>query len=133
MICPQCDTEYRDGFTTCSDCGVALVGGSVAEAQAKVAGRLEPLVHETSPELVAELLDRLERAGIPYVIQAGTALAVFEGEEVDPEKPLPWEARVWVVDTFADEANAELEQARHEQLLERQRTVTERFLRETDS
>ncbi len=24
--CPQCGTEYRSGFTTCSDCGVLLVG-----------------------------------------------------------------------------------------------------------
>lgn len=25
MICPQCKAEYRDGFTTCSDCNVKLV------------------------------------------------------------------------------------------------------------
>ena len=27
MYCPQCSTEYRDGFTECSDCRVALVSG----------------------------------------------------------------------------------------------------------
>lgn len=25
MFCPQCKTEYRQGFTRCSNCGVALV------------------------------------------------------------------------------------------------------------
>jgi hypothetical protein len=25
MICPKCNSEYRDEFTTCSDCGVNLV------------------------------------------------------------------------------------------------------------
>ena len=25
MYCPQCRVEYRDGFTACSDCQVALV------------------------------------------------------------------------------------------------------------
>jgi hypothetical protein len=25
MFCPQCRTEYREGFYTCRDCGVSLV------------------------------------------------------------------------------------------------------------
>lgn len=25
MYCPKCKAEFREGFTTCSDCGVALV------------------------------------------------------------------------------------------------------------
>ena len=29
--CPDCKTEYREGFTTCSDCGKQLVGGTPTE------------------------------------------------------------------------------------------------------
>ena len=33
MYCPQCSVEYRDGFTECSDCHVALLAGTPRSAQ----------------------------------------------------------------------------------------------------
>src|SRR5512140_1420242 len=27
MYCPHCNTEYRDAFTTCADCGATLASG----------------------------------------------------------------------------------------------------------
>ena len=49
---------------------------------------------------MAELLDRLEKADIPYVIEAGTALAMLTSDEIVFNKPEPWEARVWVPTSF---------------------------------
>ncbi len=64
-------------------------------------GNLLPLAGEKSPELVGDLLDRLEKAGVPYVIEAGTALDML-GNEVALDKPDPWQARIWIAAGFAD-------------------------------
>jgi len=31
--CPECGAEYREGFATCSDCGVALTDAAPAESR----------------------------------------------------------------------------------------------------
>lgn len=92
IICPECMTEYRDGFTMCSDCNVALVRRLDSDA----GEQLVPLAHEHSFQFVAELVDRLERNDVPYVIQAGTALQLFDSHGAGPARPKPWEARIWV-------------------------------------
>ncbi len=32
MFCPQCKSEYREGFLKCADCGVDLVGALPPES-----------------------------------------------------------------------------------------------------
>jgi len=67
-------------------------------------GNLMPLAEERSAELVGDLLDRLEKAGVPYVIEAGTALAMLGNEEIILDAPQPWEARVWIPEAFGERA-----------------------------
>ncbi|MBV9494850.1 MAG: hypothetical protein JOZ54_11440 [Acidobacteria bacterium] len=92
IYCPECKAEYREGFMTCSSCDVPLV----RRLESDETERLVPLAHETSFEFVAELLDRLEKANVPYVIEAGTALRMLDDEADPVTEPESWEARVWV-------------------------------------
>jgi hypothetical protein len=102
MFCPQCHDEYRDGIARCADCDVALV--PEIHAVPEHLSNLLPLAEEKSPELVAELIDRLEKANVPYVIEAGTALAMLSNEDVVLDKPDTWEARVWIPEAFGERA-----------------------------
>ncbi len=118
MICPNCHAEFRDGFTTCSDCEIPLVEdlqsvdpeAGLADDAATGAGGpgdLVPLVELGSPEMLGTLLERLEEAEIPYVVQAGTAVALASGGDLEsPGFPDPWQARVMVVGSFRPEARA---------------------------
>jgi hypothetical protein len=75
MFCPQCNAEYRPGFTRCSDCGVDLVQDPPHFALAK-----QPPADPGDPNddpfcsfwkgedrrVHAELCQVLEEAGIPH-------------------------------------------------------------------
>lgn len=113
MICPHCRAEYRPGFTVCSDCDIELVedSGSADVPSESVRGpaTLEPF-HEThnSDELAA-LLESLEENGIPYVVQAGTALALLSGATGSSNLPEEWHARILVLGSRLSGARALLE------------------------
>ncbi|MBP7589107.1 MAG: hypothetical protein KBA72_14225 [Thermoanaerobaculia bacterium] len=131
MICPSCHAEYRDGFTTCADCEIPLVTDLAAAAAAGEGdgategeefsggfggglgsgtgdpGDLVPLAELGSPEMLGTLLEQLEEGQIPYVVQAGTAVALAYGRDLEsPGFPDPWLARVMVVGSFRQEARA---------------------------
>lgn len=128
MICPNCHVEYREGFTTCADCEIPLVesleaagaldgsegggeeapyfaGGRGAGARAGGAFDLVPLAELGSPEMLGTLLEQLEEGQIPYVVQAGTAVALTHGRDLEsPGLPDAWQARVMVLGRFRPEA-----------------------------
>ena len=128
MICPRCHAEFREGFTTCSDCEVDLVedldsvaapgadggegewaGGAFGGIGAGSGdpGDLVPLVELGSPEMLGTLLEQLEETQVPYVVQAGTALALTQGRDLEAAgSPDPWQARVMVVASFRPQARA---------------------------
>ena len=107
MFCPQCGAEFRPGFTRCSDCDVDLVDELPDEPPETVEteDRLVRLTPIDSPALLGDWLERLEEARIPYVVLAGTALALADGEALlDAGTPDAWTARVQVLGSRRVEA-----------------------------
>jgi hypothetical protein len=110
MFCPSCQAEYREGFTECSDCGVALVAALEPQRREEIVEGLTPVMETINTEELGVVVDRLEKAGVPYVIEAGTALALLDGR--DDEVPHPWQARLSVATEFAERAERIVQQAR---------------------
>ncbi|MGA2273183.1 MAG: DUF2007 domain-containing protein [Bryobacteraceae bacterium] len=81
MYCPQCQVEYRDGFTECSDCHVPLLAGTPPE---EPASRFDPtldlvVVLETNDRVqLAMAKGLLEDAGIPFFILGQIATLVTD-------------------------------------------------------
>ena len=71
MYCPQCRVEYREGFTECSDCHVALLAGTPPP---EPPSRFDPsiglvVVLETNDGIrLAMAKGLLEDAGIPFFV-----------------------------------------------------------------
>jgi len=112
MFCPECRSEYREGITTCADCDLPLVPElEPEEGPAFTDEVLAPLHYTYDFNLVGALTERLEKAGIAYVINAGTGLALFDGssdgENFEPEG---WEARILVYGPMLLRARRILEQ-----------------------
>lgn len=109
MWCPDCGAEYRAGFHTCADCGTALVAEldrqpGAGSPDLEGVG-LEPCLESASREEVANLAAALEGSDIPYVLQAGTALALLDGERLFGGKHAgSWEGRLWVHAASSHEA-----------------------------
>jgi hypothetical protein len=103
MYCPTCRTEYREGFSTCADCGAALVT-TLPSPGTEIEPGLEPMLRTSNSDEMSLLIEALEAAEIPYVLQAGTALALLDGERLFASRPGAWEARIWVASDRLDEA-----------------------------
>jgi hypothetical protein len=69
MHCPQCLTEYRDGFTECADCRVPLAPGLPPGPEEEAHNVELVTVLETTDPFVANLAKAtLEDNGMEYVL-----------------------------------------------------------------
>lgn len=70
MFCPQCQVEYRPGFTRCSDCDLDLVNALPEEPEhASEASRI--IWMGDSQESCVALCQELQNAGICYQVTEG--------------------------------------------------------------
>lgn len=69
MFCPKCRSEYRDGFTRCENCDVALVAklGPPAEEGDPSHRELVTVFETGDPGLLALAHSILDEAEIPYL------------------------------------------------------------------
>ena len=63
MFCPQCRTEYREGFTVCADCQVDLVAELAPEPDFV---QYEEILATYNPADIAVIKSLLESEGITY-------------------------------------------------------------------
>lgn len=63
MFCPQCKTEYREGFTVCAECQVDLVAELPPEPELV---QFEEILQTYNPADIAVIKSLLESEGITY-------------------------------------------------------------------
>lgn len=73
MICPRCGSEYREGFTQCSDCDVALVEPEAEVEQGEPELELVKVYEGGNPALLT-LVESLLRDGEIEFLTRGQAL-----------------------------------------------------------
>jgi hypothetical protein len=80
MYCPQCRTEYREGFTECADCQVPLLPGTPPDPEVPFDPTLDPVeVLDTNDQIqLAMAKGLLEDAKIPFFTQGQIATLVTD-------------------------------------------------------
>jgi hypothetical protein len=71
MFCPECRSEYREGYTKCSDCGVDLIPVLPQERRSPPPDNvaLVPLFESSDEAVLMVAKSILEGAGIPYFVE----------------------------------------------------------------
>lgn len=117
MFCPVCESEFREGFSHCSACDADLVASLEPETPPPGDVQLVPLTDDCTPDELAGLADHLEQAGVPYVVEAGTALTLLDRIVEGAFEPERWRARVYIASAF---------EARAQRILARIKAESER-------
>jgi len=81
VYCPQCRAEYREGFTECSDCHVALLDGQPPPSRFDPS--LDPVIVMVTNDAIQLAMAKglLTEAGIPFIALGEIATLVTD---VDP-------------------------------------------------
>lgn len=103
MFCPLCKAEYRDGFSECHDCHVALAPTFAEASQLRV-----ELWKGNRQKQLDRILAALDRAQIPFhhkeIVNSGYRASVL-GFPIGPRRST-FEYEVWVLKGDRDRAKA---------------------------
>lgn len=108
MYCPQCGGEYRDGFTQCVDCEVALVSTpppAAEEPEEEPDIGLVSVLETGDPAEIALAESLLLEAGIPYSKQGDRVQDLFGIGRLGGFNVLTGPARLLVPADHADAAS----------------------------
>jgi len=76
-FCPVCRSEYRSGFSRCSDCGAELVD-RLPEDPHQAPAR-EELLATRDPDLLPAVIAALTAAGIPHWTAGDESAGIYAG------------------------------------------------------
>jgi hypothetical protein len=77
MFCPQCQTEYRPGFTECPDCSVSLVDELQPEPEPTPEGEFVKVYETADATLIPVVQSLLGGAGIQVLTKGESVLDLF--------------------------------------------------------
>ena len=92
MFCPQCRTEYREGFYTCTDCGVSLVSELPPEPAPEYV-EFEEILTSLNSSDVAMIKSLLDSEGITYYFRGESAYSFAPPTRLMVQKDRAAEAR----------------------------------------
>jgi hypothetical protein len=100
MICPECGSEYRHGFTHCNDCDVDLVEPMEGEPDVE----LVKVWSGTNPAVLPLVESLLNEAEIVYMKRGEAIQDLFAGGRLLGLNPIVGPVEFWVRSEFADQA-----------------------------
>ena len=109
MYCPECRSEYREGVTRCVECDVPLVAELEKEPEVLETGERDELIsifESGDSALLSDVVARVEAAGVPYLLQTGTAF-----EYPDLPENLNWRGVLWIPAGETEDVRAMIEEA----------------------
>lgn len=81
MFCPKCKCEYRDGFTTCSDCNISLVDKLQVEINKnKVA---QPMDHHIDYEFILSTYNPSDVMMLKATLDSEKIVYFLQGENLN--------------------------------------------------
>jgi threonine dehydrogenase-like Zn-dependent dehydrogenase len=122
LWCPQCRSEYREGFSVCADCGVALVKSLPPKADSPPTDR-----QPTDPKIVGPFLpdDDLVEIATTNAVDAELIAAQLRGAGI--------QAAVFGVGTAGELLAVQLAEGSRVMVRRADRDEAERFVAELDS